>query len=88
MQGSIPSGHLLLLGRGVAQDYVEAVKWFRKAAEQNEADAQFNLGICYFIGRGVAKDEAEAVSGIARPPNRMQQRLNFNWATAMPLAKA
>jgi len=40
---------------------VEAVKWFRKAAEQNIALAQFDLGICYDNGQGVAKDEVEAV---------------------------
>ncbi len=28
-------------GRGVSQDYAEAVKWFRKAAEQGHALAKF-----------------------------------------------
>ena len=27
-------------GRGVTQDYQEAVKWYRKAAEQGDAEAQ------------------------------------------------
>ena len=38
---------------GVAKDEVEAVKWFRKAAKQNCAKAQCNLGGCYAneIGR-------------------------------------
>jgi TPR repeat protein len=42
-------------------DYVEAVKWDRKAAEQNLADAQCALGWCYANGHGVVKDEVEAV---------------------------
>src|SRR6266404_3293110 len=46
---------------GVAKDEAEAVKWFRKAAEQNIADAQFSLGVCYANGQGVAKNKAEAV---------------------------
>ena len=46
---------------GVAKDEAEAVKWFRKAAEQNVAAAQFSLGVCYANGRGVTKDDAEAV---------------------------
>ena len=46
---------------GLATNYVEAVKWFRKAAEQNHAQAQFNLGVCYGNGEGVAKDAVEAV---------------------------
>ena len=47
---------------GVAQDETEAAKWFRKAAEQNLAEAQYNLGVCYAKGQGVAQDAAEAVA--------------------------
>ena len=53
-----------LFARGKAAEktnYVEAVKWYRKAAEQNYAPAQYNLGVCYANGQGVAKDEVEAV---------------------------
>jgi TPR repeat protein len=49
-------------GLGVVKDYGEAVKWFRKAAEDNHAQAQFYLGVCYSRGEGVAEDQAEAVS--------------------------
>lgn len=48
-------------GESVAQDFAEAVKWFRKAAEQNYAAAQKELGVCYFTGEGVTKDQVEAV---------------------------
>ena len=41
-------------------DYAEAVKWFRKAAEQGFAEAQICLGACYCNGNGVVKDETEA----------------------------
>src|ERR1035437_3734238 len=47
-------------GQGVAEDKVEAVKWYRKAAEQNVALFQYNLGCCYRDGMGVTKDEVEA----------------------------
>jgi len=40
---------------------MEAVKWYRKAAEQDHALAQYNLGACYAFGQGVAKDCVEAV---------------------------
>jgi uncharacterized protein len=54
-------GAAFFLGKGgLTKDEVEAVKWFRKAAEQNVADAQFSLGVCYDSGEGVAKDEVEA----------------------------
>ena len=42
-------------------DKIEAVKWYRKAAEQNYAPAQCNLGSCYDHGDGVTWDKAEAV---------------------------
>ena len=55
-------GNILHLGLlGVATDDREAVKWYRKAAEQNYREAQVDLGICYDNGRGVARDETEAV---------------------------
>ena len=44
----------------VPQDYVEAVKWFRKAAEQGNAVVQYNLGMMYEMGRGVAGDAVTA----------------------------
>ena len=34
-------------GRGVPQDAAEAVRWFRLAAEQGNANAQANLGLRY-----------------------------------------
>jgi uncharacterized protein len=46
---------------GVAKNKAEAVKWYRKAAEQNVADAQYNLGVCYANGQGVTEDDAESV---------------------------
>jgi hypothetical protein len=48
-------------GDGVEKDPVEAVKWYRKAAEQGHADAQVNLGECFMNGQGVAKDPVDAV---------------------------
>jgi len=45
----------------VKQDHAEAVRWYRKAAEQGDANAQCNLGGMYKNGRGVKQDHAEAV---------------------------
>jgi TPR repeat protein len=51
-------------GEGLAKDEVEAVKWYRKAAEQNLAKAQYAMGVCYERGDGcrdgVAEDDVEA----------------------------
>ena len=46
---------------GFPKDAVEAVRWYRKAAEQGEACAQSNLGYMYANGNGVPKDTTEAV---------------------------
>jgi len=34
----------------VAQDYTEAVKWWRKTSKQGNAFAQYNLGFMYQAG--------------------------------------
>ena len=54
-------GRMYAFGVEVPQDYVEAVKWFSRAAEQGHVNAQFNLGVAYAEGRGVPQDEVEAV---------------------------
>ena len=43
-------------GQGVTQDYAEAVKWFKLAAAQGYASAQYNLGLMYANGQGVTQD--------------------------------
>lgn len=41
--------------------YAEAIRWYRLAADQGDARAQFNLGVAYNTGRGVTQNYAEAV---------------------------
>ena len=48
-------------GDGVPKDYVEAVKWFRKAGDRRHANALYYLGRCYDGGEGVPQSTAEAV---------------------------
>jgi uncharacterized protein len=47
--------------RGVRQDLAEGVRWWRKAAEQGHAEAQYKLAECYHYGKVVSQDPAEAV---------------------------
>jgi len=65
-------------GRGVAQDYAEAVKWYRKAAEQGYASAQGNLGGCYSEGKGVTQDYAEAVKWYRKAAEQNNDCAQFN----------
>lgn len=48
-------------GRGVPQDYHEAMKWYRLAAEAGDAAGEYNLGYMYDEGHGVTPDPAEAL---------------------------
>ena len=65
-------------GKGVAKDQVEAVKWYRKAAEQNYARAQNNLGVCYAEGEGVAKDQVEAVKWFRKAAEQNYAEAQYN----------
>ncbi|MGB7631437.1 MAG: tetratricopeptide repeat protein [Candidatus Deferrimicrobium sp.] len=80
-EGGLPEAQFNLglmyeMGQGVPRDYAEALKWYRraaeqgnakalkwyrKAAEQGNAEAQFNLGLMYDERLGVPQDYAEAV---------------------------
>ena len=52
----------------------EAIRWFRKAAEQNCADAQLNLAALYLNGVGVKQDLTTARQWAvkARPVRRKE----------------
>ena len=62
-------------GGGVARDDAEAVRWYRKAAEQGHARAQWNLGDMYeHGGLGVARDDAEAVRWYRKAENSEKRK--------------
>jgi TPR repeat protein len=74
-------GYMYAAGRGVAQDYKEAVKWYRKAAQQNAAVVQISLGVMFAQGRGVSKDDREAVkwSRLAAEQNIAVAQFILGW---------
>ena len=45
----------------IAENYSRAVYWYTKAAEQGYADAQYELGLCYYEGRGVEQNYKKAI---------------------------
>src|SRR5437762_8214295 len=57
----------------------EAMDWFRKAAEQGFAPAEYEIGKCYFQGTGVTKNIEEGIKwiwsaaqrGVAPAQNRL-----------------
>ena len=48
------------LGNGVPENDAEAVKWYRKAADQGLARGQYNLGVMYYNGDGVQENNVRA----------------------------
>ena len=67
-EASLSAGELNQLGydyyvgqNGKPQDYAQAVKYYRLAADQGFAMAQYNLGNSYYNGQGVPQDYAQAV---------------------------
>jgi TPR repeat protein len=54
-------GVMYQFGKGaVAQNYTQAIFWYRKAAEQGDTSAQYNLGSMYDNGQGVVQDYNQA----------------------------
>lgn len=53
-------GGLYFKGEELDQDYQEAAKWFRLAAQKGNAEAQYNLGMMYDTGYGVVLNHIEA----------------------------
>ena len=77
-------------GLGVEQNYIEALNWYRKAADQGNVYAQSNLGDMCYNGYGVEQNYAEAVGwykkaadkGYAPAMNSLGIRmLSIGWGT-------
>jgi hypothetical protein len=46
-------------GHGVAQNFTEAVKWWRHAADQGHEEAQHLIGRMYYLGQGLPANDHE-----------------------------
>jgi TPR repeat protein len=57
-------------GNGVGANAVEAAWWCAKAAEQGQAEAQFQLGIMYLEGIGVTQNSSNALHWISQAANK------------------
>ena len=49
-------GNRYMTGKGVFQDFEQALKWLRLAADQGEPFAMYNIGILYSCGHGVKQN--------------------------------
>ncbi|HEY1266762.1 MAG TPA: hypothetical protein VGH16_05860 [Candidatus Binatia bacterium] len=71
-------------GKGVPQNFEEAVMWYRRAAVQGNTPAQYSLGQAYEKGKGVPQDFEEAVKwyriAAAQEDDWAQMRLGSMYA--------
>src|ERR1017187_7765960 len=67
---------------GAAKNDAEALKWYRKAAEQGDAAAQSTLADCYLNGRGVARDKREAVNWFRKAAKQGDRIAQFSLGTS------
>lgn len=73
-------GVIYLTGDGVPKDDTEAVKWLRKAAEQDSALGERYLAEMYFKGRGVTADNEEAAKWLRLAANQDDAQSQYNLA--------
>ena len=71
------------LGTEQEIDEAEAVRWFREAAEQGHAGAEYHLGLAYRDGCGVTKNDDEAKNWLqeAAEQGNREARNDFPQAT-------
>ena len=80
-------GKCYYLGSGVSRDYAEAFKWYRKSAEQGNANAQYTLGFYYYLGSGVSRDHAEAVKWYRKSAEHGNARAQYQLGLCYALGK-
>ena len=72
-------------------NYAEAVKWWRKAAEQGNLYGQYNLGVCYKEGQGVSQDYAEALKWYRKAAEqghgKAQYQVGYAYATGQEVSQ-
>ena len=65
-------------GQGVPQSERKATVWYRKASDQRNAEAQFNLGAMYDQGRGVPQSNKEAAVWYQKAADQGNAEAQFN----------
>ena len=67
-------------GTNVTENFVEALRWYRAAAELGLADAQNNLGAMYLAGMGTDKNTVDAAYWYQKAAEQSQMHAQFNLA--------
>jgi len=82
-------------GKGVKEDYNEALKWYVKSAEQGNPQAQLYIGYDYAYGWGHPKDLVKAQQWFLKSANQGYAEAQFflyywysTWAPGVPVDQA
>jgi hypothetical protein len=70
-------GGMYYQGKGVPQDYVEALRWYRQAADQRNAKGQYGVGFMYEEGKGVSQDYAQAVAWYRKAAGQGNEKAQY-----------
>ena len=68
------------LGNGLPQDPERAFYWYKKAADLDLANAQFNVAVMYDTGRGTAQDSKASFIWYLLAATQGHHRAQFNLA--------
>ena len=60
-QGYAPAQAQLAIILDRSENNEEAFAWYQKAADQNDAEGQYGLGMMYLAGDGIEKDETQGI---------------------------
>ena len=78
MKPQVELGTRYYSGDGVPNIFVEAVKWYRLAAEQGDAGRQYCFGVKYDTGHGVPQNMVEACARFLLLPRADSQMHSQN----------
>ena len=65
-------------GKGTAQDFKEAIEWYKKSAELGNVNAQYNLANLYLRGQGAAQNDKLAFSWFIKAAEQGDAPAQYN----------
>ena len=75
-------GAQLFKGDSISQDYHEAIRWYRKAADQDHAGGQLGLGLCHANGWGTPKDNRAAANWYKKAADQQDAQAQYQLGLA------
>ena len=69
---------IVATGLCLGRDYVKAVEWYEKAANQGNADAQHTLGLLYYLGESVGRDYVQAAQWYEKAASQGNADAQYN----------